>query len=97
MRNPNGYGSIYKLSGNRRRPWCVRITTGWTDEAEQIKKIIGYYATRPEAIKALADYNDSPYAIDKMKITFAELYVKAIEPKFEKVSRSSTNGYKNGV
>ena len=24
MRNPNGYGSITKLSGNRRKPWMVR-------------------------------------------------------------------------
>lgn len=29
MRNPNGYGSVYKLSGNRRKPWIARKTTGW--------------------------------------------------------------------
>jgi integrase len=29
---PNGYGSIYKLSGNRRKPWVVRKTTGWKEE-----------------------------------------------------------------
>ena len=29
MRLPNGYGSTYKLQGNRRNPWIVRITAGW--------------------------------------------------------------------
>lgn len=26
MRNPNGYGSVFKLKGNRRRPFVARIT-----------------------------------------------------------------------
>ena len=36
MRLPNGYGGVVKLSGNRRRPYAARITTGWhiNDEDE---------------------------------------------------------------
>ena len=30
MKNANGTGSIIKLSGNRRRPYAVKITTGYT-------------------------------------------------------------------
>lgn len=29
MKNPNGFGNITKLSGNRRNPWRVRKTNGW--------------------------------------------------------------------
>ena len=29
MRNPNGYGTVYKLSGNRRKPFIARVTVGW--------------------------------------------------------------------
>ncbi len=29
MKNPNGWGSITKLSGNRRKPWRVQKTDGW--------------------------------------------------------------------
>lgn len=29
MRNPNGYGTVYKLSGNRRKPFVARVTVGW--------------------------------------------------------------------
>ena len=32
MKNPNGYGSVFKLTGNRRKPWCARVTVGWTDD-----------------------------------------------------------------
>lgn len=28
MKLPNGYGSVVKLSGKRRKPWMVRKTTG---------------------------------------------------------------------
>ena len=83
MRNPNGYGSFYKLSGNRRRPWAVRITTGWERDknnpdslGKQKYKILGYYKTRPEAVLALAEYNNEPYDLDSNKITFEELFEK---------------------
>ena len=36
MKNANGTGSIIKLSGNRRRPYAVKITTGYT--MQTIKK-----------------------------------------------------------
>lgn len=29
MKNPNGYGGISKLPGNRRKPYRVRLTAGW--------------------------------------------------------------------
>lgn len=36
MKLPNGYGSVFKLGGNRRRPWAVRVTVGWTEEGKQV-------------------------------------------------------------
>lgn len=93
MKNPNGYGSVYKLSGNRRRPWCVRVTVGWTDEGKQQYKNIGYYEERADAMIALAQYNNDPYDIDNDKITFAEVYQKWSEEKFPKISKSNIDGY----
>ena len=29
MKLPNNYGSVYKLSGNRRRPYIAKITIGY--------------------------------------------------------------------
>ena len=99
MRLPNGYGNISKLSGNRRNPWRVRITVGWEiDEATKKPKqqyaTVGYYPTRQAAMKALAEYNTSPYSLDAEKITFEEVYQKWSEKKFEEISPSNISGYK---
>lgn len=93
MRLPSGYGSVYKLSGKRRRPFIARKTIGWTDEGKQIIKTIGYYEKRQEALNALAEYNENPYDIETNIITFSEVFEKWSENKFSKVSRSAINGY----
>ena len=65
MRLPNGYGGVVKLSGNRRRPYAARITTGWhindiTGKRIQNYQILGYAPTRSEALQILARYNNYP-------------------------------------
>jgi site-specific recombinase XerD len=79
MKNPNGYGGIVKLSGNRRRPYMIRKTVGWNDKGYPIYKAIGYTETREEALILLADYNKSPYDLDTKAITVSEVYEKWIE------------------
>lgn len=77
MKLPNGYGSISKLSGKRRRPWVVRLTDSYsvTDgKITQSRKTLGYYETRSKALAALAEYNKKPYDIDVAGVTFAEIY-----------------------
>lgn len=77
MKLPNGYGSISKLSGKRRRPWVVRLTDSYsvTDgKITQNRKTLGYYETRAKALAALAEYNKKPYDIDAAGVTFAEIY-----------------------
>ena len=74
MRRPNGYGTVVKLSGNRRRPYMVRKTAGYNEKGQQIFTVIGYYATQEEALHALAEYNHNPYDLDRAKFTFKQLY-----------------------
>ena len=95
MKMPNGYGTVYKLSGKRRKPFIARKTTGWTvdEETQKSKQIyvtIGYFATRPEALQALAEYNDNPYDINMSRITFAEIYQKWYDETFDEDSNRST-------
>lgn len=40
MRMPNGYGSVYKLSGKRRNPYVARKTIGFNEKNQPIYKII---------------------------------------------------------
>lgn len=97
MRLPNGYGSIRKLSGKRRRPFQVLVTTGWDykdGKAKQIQKPIGYFETRPEAMIALAEYNKSPYDIDAKTTTFDDIYIKAIKPNVDQMKFNSAKSWK---
>lgn len=82
MRFPSSYGSVTKQHGNRRKPYAVRVTVGWTDEGKQIQKYLGFYAKKSEAIEALAAYNQNPYDIGSTSVTFAQLYEKWAESKF---------------
>lgn len=89
MRNQNGFGSIVcldKSGEKRRKPWAVRITTGWKD-GKQIRKYLGYYKTQREALLALAEYNQNGYDIDLSKATLNEIYnrwIRRIEPNVSK-------------
>jgi integrase len=94
MRLPNGYGSVYKLSGNRRNPYIARKTTGWDENKKQTYITIGYYPTKKEALQALADYNANPYDIEVASITFADVFAKWSKDKFNKISESNVSGYK---
>jgi integrase len=85
MRLPNGYGSVYKLGGNRRRPWMARKTKTYYDDGKQDYVTIGYYAKKEEALQALADYNSNPYDINASKITFEEIYKKWSEKKYQNI------------
>lgn len=99
MKLPNGFGSVYKLSGNRRNPWCARKTVGWTFDEDKgrsypVYKFIGYYPTRKDALTALSDYNKDPYDLDAKKLTFADVYELWSDEYFPKTSESNRKGYR---
>lgn len=92
MKNPNGYGSVVKLSGNRRRPYMARITTGFNENGHPIYKPLNYYEERTDALMALAQYNSCPYDIDLSKSTFEQIYEKWFDEKFpEKTATNSSS------
>ncbi|WP_443658896.1 tyrosine-type recombinase/integrase [Dialister hominis] len=70
MRKPNGYGSIKKLSGNRRRPFVFVISV------EGKQKSVQYFTTQVEAEIFQADYNKLHFhrSLPAHQITLAELY-----------------------
>lgn len=92
MRSPSGYGSIEKLSGKRRNPYRVQITTGWEivkDEdgdpvldkngepkTRRIRKTMGYFPTRQAAMIALAEYNKTPYDLNVATMTWLQVWEK---------------------
>ena len=68
MKLPNGYGSVTKLSGNRRKPYLARVTLGWITDEQTGKTVqnrvpLGTFKTKKEALQALAEYGANPYDI----------------------------------
>lgn len=93
MKLPNGYGSVYKLSGNRRRPWIARVTTGWTPEGKQLYRTLGYYKTKKDGMAALAMYHQKGLS-PKADMTLKEVYGEWAETRFRNISQATINSYK---
>lgn len=93
MKNANGFGSVYKMSGRRRRPYRAVITIGHSSDGNQIRKTLGYYATKKEALSALGVYHSAPYSLDALR--FEDIYRMWSEEHYPEISRSAIDGYKN--
>ena len=93
-RNPNNYGCVTKLSGNRARPWVVKVTM--YDEYGKAKQTpVGYADTEENALILLAKYNNNPWNIKRETVTLAELFNKWLEVKAPKLSYSNSRGLKS--
>lgn len=95
MKLPNGYGSVTKLSGNRRKPYLARVTLGWITDEQTGKTVqnrvsIGTFKTKKEALRALAEYGANPYDIQNNNLTLAELYQKWTEAYFPTLESNSS-------
>ena len=92
MRNENGYGSVIRLPGKRRRPFAVRVTVGYVTDpdghAHQKQKYIAYFAKRSEAAAYLADYNRQSAPAEKTKVpTLKQVYDEWYRWKWDRQNR----------
>ncbi len=92
MKFPNGYGSVYRLSGNRRRPWTARITVSHSANGWKYR-YIGFFESRTDALTALAVYHEDPYDLDMRRLSFADVYRRWSEEHYPKISRTNAMGY----
>lgn len=93
MRKPNGYGSIKRLSGNRRRPFVFVVS----DAGRQCP--VEYFATQIEAEIFAADYNKLHHntSLADHRLTFEELYHRWLSRHIADTdpSASAICGYRN--
>lgn len=94
MKNPNGAGSVYKLTGNRRKPWGVRITIGYNpDTGSPKQRLLGAYATRKEAIEALSAASYSP--VTAKNHTLDDIYRAWSEKKYPTLAPRTVRSYRD--
>ena len=95
LKNPNGYGSVVKLSGNRRKPFEVRVNTRMDERYYPVYDVLGRFSSREDALIALAEYNKNPYNITDRQITFSQLYEKFYKNKYEYSGKTFSQSSKN--
>ena len=102
MKLPNGYGSVIKLQGKRRRPWAVR--TSYLEEQEngtvkRKKRYLAYFAKKESALAYLAELNSGALLPEHQKYadipTFAELYEKWKKYRCSLKNRPGASAWKN--
>ncbi len=95
MRLPNGYGSVYKLSGKRRKPYVAMTSHGIGNDGKVIRKPLGYYRTKSEALTALGEYNRDPAILDLSKIKFGKALKEYID--YRDSCKPLTHAYKSAL
>ncbi|WP_337470125.1 site-specific integrase [Acidaminococcus fermentans] len=85
MKLPNGFGTCYKLGGNRRRPWVVKKTINGK------QKTLGYFATYVDGLSHLFAVNDTD--VMQSEIPFSAIYERWRKEHFPSISVSSQKAY----
>lgn len=90
MKLPNGFGTVYKMQGNRRRPYVAKKTI------QGKQKAIGYFETFDEAMACLVAYNRDPTLLSPSRTTFSEVYALWKAKHFSQLrSESARVSYRN--
>lgn len=78
----NGMGTVYKLSGRRRRPWA----------AAKGKTVIGYYETKTAALEALGRLLGKDVT-ERYNMTFADVFEEWKQEHYREISTSGKESY----
>lgn len=83
LKRANGTGTVYKLSGRRKRPWV----------ASKARVVIGYYETKTEALQALERVSGKDLT-ERYNMTFEDVYKEWKMEHCKDVGDKSVASYK---
>lgn len=102
MKMPNGYGSVVKLKGKRRKPWAVR--TSYLEEqpdgtVKRKRRYLAYFTKQEAALTYLSELNNGSIVPEHKKYsespTFAEMYEKWKKYRMSLKSKPGPSTWKN--
>lgn len=91
MKRPNGSGGIRKLAGRRRKPYQVVVSSGHEIRGNKVcvkQTSLGCYATRKEALEALAEWQTSHTRVDLRYMTVSDVW-KKVKPYLKESALSA--------
>lgn len=97
MKRANGTGSVVKLSGNRRRPWAVKVS-GRNEYGHVIQKIVSYHEKASEAQLALEEYNRARASgtaptVDRLSLTVNDVFEAWKAREYRKLKPASITSH----
>ena len=97
MKRANGTGSIVRLSGNRRRPYVVRIA-GRDEFGHIVQRPLSYHSSAREAQAALDEYNRAretgvALSADKMNMTVGQIFEAWSAREYRKLNSASIQAH----
>lgn len=96
---PNGFGTIKKLSGNRKNPYAAYPPTKEfnLNGSPVTVPAIGYYSNWYSAYESLVEYNRHPYDLSSNDITFEQLYNLYYKTKYEEGKKKFSDSSKRST
>lgn len=94
-RRRNGTGTVVKLSGNRRKPFEVRVNCKIDERGYPDYDVLNRYSDKLDADLALANYNKNPYNVKASNLTFKDVYDLWFEQKFVNSKKKYSKSLKN--
>lgn len=82
LKRANGTGTVYKLSGRRRKPWALVIG----------KKYVGFYAEKTEAVKVMESISSKGLP-EKYNDSLADVYERWQDSHFRDLTVKGREGY----
>lgn len=82
LKRPNGTGTVYKLSGRRRKPWVAAIE----------REVIGYYPDKTSAMSALEAFSAKGVS-DGFNDTLEDVYERWKSSHFRDIDAKGREGY----
>lgn len=81
-RRPKGTGSVFKMSGRRSKPWVAKLNG----------KLLGYFETRPDAEKFLAD--NRAQSVELINYTLENIHDRwQTTQRFKRLSKDTKSNY----
>ena len=96
-KRPNGSGGVRKLSGRRRHPWQAVVSSGYEVRNNKVcvkQTSLGCYATRKEALEALAEWQTNHTRADLRYMTVDDVWNKIVPTLKKSMYQSFTVFYK---
>ena len=82
LKRPNGAGSVYKLSGRRKKPWA----------ASKNRVIIGYYEKKTDALAALEKLSGKSLT-ERYNMTFKEVFEEWKVEHYREIGEKGVESY----